>query len=108
MLFTELMANVYGNLFAALATILPNFLAETAATTSTGDGLKFLGAGVAGIGVFGAGIGQGAVGQGACMAIGRNPEMASKITSTMIIAAGIAESGAIYALVIAILLVFVA
>lgn len=58
--------------------------------------------------VLGAGIGQGAVGQGACLAIGRNPEMYGKITSTMIIASGIAESGAIYSLVIAILLIFVA
>ncbi|WP_420855366.1 ATP synthase F0 subunit C [Williamsoniiplasma lucivorax] len=82
---------------------MPNLYAEM----SVGEGLRFLGAGVAAIGILGAGIGQGVVGQGACLAIGRNPEMASKITSTMIIAAGIAESGAIYALVIAILLIFV-
>nr|WP_232017523.1 hypothetical protein [Mycoplasma mycoides] len=47
------------------------------------------------------------MGQGACLAIGRNPEMASKVTSTMIVSAGISESGAIYSLVIAILLIFV-
>jgi len=105
MLFADLMTNVYLNFFGAFATVLPNLLASGA---TTGDGLKFLGAGVAGIGTLGAGIGQGIAAQGACMAIGRNPEMASKIQSAMIIGAGIAESGAIYSLVIAILLVFVA
>ncbi|WP_373423240.1 F0F1 ATP synthase subunit C [Mesoplasma lactucae] len=83
---------------------MPNLMAETTAA----DGYKFLGAGIAGIGTFGAGIGQGVAAQGACMAIGRNPEMASKIQSVMIIGAGIAESGAVYSLVIAILLIFVA
>nr|WP_240504652.1 ATP synthase F0 subunit C [Mesoplasma chauliocola] len=97
------MANFLVGYFSVLSSVLP-LLADT----TTGDGLKLLGAGVAIVGVAGAGIGQGAVGQGACMAIGRNPEMAPKITSTMIIAAGIAESGAIYALVVAILLIFVA
>ena len=106
MLFTDLMANVWGNWICALSVILPNLLAEK--NTSTGNGLKFLGAGVAGVGIAGAGIGQGLAAQGACMAIGRNPEMASKLTSTMIIGAGIAESGAIYCLVISILLIFVA
>ncbi|WP_026389387.1 ATP synthase F0 subunit C [[Acholeplasma] multilocale] len=105
MLFTDIMANLFANYFMSFATIMPNLMAEGA---STGEGLKFLGAGISSLGMLGAGIGQGQIGQGACMAIGRNPEMASKITSTMIIAAGIAESGAIYALVIAILLVFVA
>nr|WP_027063551.1 ATP synthase F0 subunit C [Mesoplasma seiffertii] len=104
MLFTNLMVNVYANLFSSLAAVIPTLMADN----TIGEGLKYLGAGVSSIGFMGAGIGQGQVGQGACMAIGRNPEMASKITSTMIIAAGIAESGAIYALVIAILLIFVA
>ncbi|ATZ16673.1 F-type H+-transporting ATPase subunit c [Entomoplasma freundtii] len=107
MLMTELINNVYANLFSAFATILPNFLAD-ANDTSTGFGLKMIGAGLAAVGMIGAGLGQGIIGQGACMAIGRNPEVASKITSTMIIGAGIAESGAIYALVIAILIIFVA
>ncbi|WP_422398152.1 F0F1 ATP synthase subunit C [Spiroplasma endosymbiont of Diplazon laetatorius] len=71
-------------------------------------GLKLLGAGLTGIGMVGASVGQGMVGYGACIAIGRNPETAPKITSTLIITAGFCESGAIYALVIAILLIFVA
>ncbi|ATZ16829.1 F0F1 ATP synthase subunit C [Williamsoniiplasma luminosum] len=109
MLLTGIMTDVYASLFMSVMAIMPNLFAEGQATTDIGIGvgLKYLGAGVAAIGVLGAGIGQGIVGQGACLAIGRNPEMASKITSTMIIAAGIAESGAIYALVIAVLLAFV-
>jgi F-type H+-transporting ATPase subunit c len=114
-LFTELMTNVYANLFSALTVVMPTSFsarmplgADKMTVTRTGVGLKMIGAGIAGIGMFGAGLGQGLTGQGACMAIGRNPEVASKITSTMIIGAGIAESGAIYALVIAILIIFVA
>ncbi|WP_425443420.1 F0F1 ATP synthase subunit C [Spiroplasma monobiae] len=71
-------------------------------------GLKLLGAGLTGTGMIGASVGQGMVGYGACIAIGRNPETAPKITSTLIITAGFCESGAIYALVVAILLIFVA
>ncbi|PPE04886.1 F0F1 ATP synthase subunit C [Entomoplasma ellychniae] len=105
MLNSFYVTNVLTAYVSVMTQILPIILAET---VNIGDGLKYLGAGVAIVGVIGAGIGQGAIGQGACMAIGRNPEMAPKITSTMIIACGIAESGAIYALVIAILLIFVA
>ncbi|PPE06575.1 ATP synthase F0 subunit C [Mesoplasma corruscae] len=105
MLNSFYVTNVLTAYVSVMTQILPIILAET---VNIGDGLKYLGAGVAIMGVIGAGIGQGAIGQGACMAIGRNPEMAPKITSTMIIACGIAESGAIYALVIAILLIFVA
>ncbi|WP_422397874.1 F0F1 ATP synthase subunit C [Spiroplasma endosymbiont of Atherix ibis] len=89
-----------------LYTTLLMFLANTG--ESVGEGLKYLGAGITGVGMIGASIGQGLVGYGACIAIGRNPETAPKITSTLIITAGFAESGAIYALVIAILLIFVA
>lgn len=105
MLNSIYVTNFLAGYISVMSQILPILLAET---VNVGDGLKFLGAGVGIVGVAGAGIGQGFIGQGACMAIGRNPEMAPKITSTMIIACGIAESGAIYALVIAILLIFVA
>lgn len=108
MIFTELMSNVYANFLSAFSTLIPNLLASDPASTSTGFGLKIMGAGLASIGMLGAGLGQGMIGQGACMAIGRNPEVASKITSTMIIGAGITESGAIYALVISILIIFIA
>lgn len=77
-------------------------------TGSISDGLKFLGAGVATITCFGAGIGQGYAGGKAVEAVSRNPEVESKIRTMFIIGAAIAESGAIYGLVISIILIFVA
>ena len=44
----------------------------------------------------------------ACEAIGRQPESKGSVTSTMIMGCAIAETTGIYALVIAILLIFVA
>ena len=68
-----------------------------------------LGAGICmGIGAFGPGIGEGNAVSKACEAIGRQPESKSAVTSTMIMGCAIAETTGIYALVIAILLIFVA
>ncbi len=67
-----------------------------------------LGAGAAMIAGIGPGIGEGnAVGK-ACEAIGRQPECKGSVTSTMIMGCAIAETTGIYALIIAILLIFVA
>ena len=67
-----------------------------------------LGAGCAMIAGIGPGIGEGnAVGQ-ACEAIGRQPESRSAVTTTMIMGCAIDETTGLYALVIAILLIFVA
>ncbi len=73
-------------------------------------GWAYLGAGaglamLAGIGV---GIGQGLSAGRAAEAVARNPEAESKIRTTLIVGLGIAESAAIYSLIIAILLIFVA
>ncbi len=67
----------------------------------------FLGGGVAAIGCLGAGIGQGFVGGKAVEAISRNPEVENKVRTQYIISAAIAESGAIYSLVIAMICLFV-
>lgn len=65
-----------------------------------------IGAGIAMISGVGPGIGQGyATGQ-ACSAIGRQPEAQSDITRTMILGIAMAESTSIYALVIALILLF--
>ncbi|QBQ07264.1 F0F1 ATP synthase subunit C [Spiroplasma gladiatoris] len=101
-MFTEMLVNFVTNFGGAFASTIPAIL-----FADENKGLYAVGAGITGIGMVGASIGQGIVGQGACLAIGRNPEMAGKITSTLIITAGFAESGAIYALVIAILILFV-
>ncbi|AOG60018.1 F0F1 ATP synthase subunit C [Spiroplasma helicoides] len=91
----------------AWISILPAIMFESTITGDLQKGLYGVGAGLTGIGMIGASVGQGVVGHGACLAIGRNPEVAGKITSTLIITAGISESGAIYALVIAMLILFV-
>ena len=67
-----------------------------------------LGAGVAMIAGIGPGIGEGNAVAKACEAIGRQPECKSDVTSTMLMGCAIAETTGLYALVIAILLLFVA
>lgn len=70
-------------------------------------GLVAVGAGLAGIGVLGTGIGQGYATGRAADAVGRNPEAEAAIRKMLIMGLAITESAAIYALVIAILLIFV-
>ncbi|MEA4134422.1 ATP synthase F0 subunit C [Mycoplasma sp. 2045] len=92
------------------------FLEETANNTTQaaaqngGDiksGLVAIGAGLAAIGVLGTGIGQGYAAGKAAEAVGRNPEAESKIRLMLIIGVGIAETAAIYAFIIALLLMFI-
>jgi len=67
-----------------------------------------LGAGTAMIAGIGPGIGEGyAVGK-ACEAIARQPESKGSVTSTMLMGCAVAETTGLYALIIAILLIFVA
>lgn len=76
----------------------------------TGDistGLKFVGAGLAIITCFGTGIGQGYAAGKAVEAVARNPEVESKIRTMFVIGAAISESGAIYGLVVSLILIFV-
>lgn len=73
------------------------------------DMAKVLGAGLAvGLGALGPGIGIGLLGKGAMEALGRNPEARGAIMANMILAIAFAEAVAIYTLVVAILLIFVA
>lgn len=67
-----------------------------------------LGAGAAMIAGIGPGIGEGNAVAKACEAIGRQPECKGSVTSTMLMGCAIAETTGLYALVIAILLIFVA
>lgn len=69
---------------------------------------KLLAAGLSmGLGAIGPGIGIGLVALGALQAIGRNPEARGPIMTNMILGIAMAESVAIYALVVAVILVFV-
>ena len=70
--------------------------------------MKLLAAGLAiGLGAIGPGIGVGILGMGALQAIGRNPEARGTIMTNMLIGIAFAEAIAIYALVVAIILLFV-
>ncbi len=60
-----------------------------------------------GIGSIGPSLGQGFIGGKACESIGKRPESAGLITRTMVVALAFAESSAIYALLIALVLMFV-
>ncbi len=70
--------------------------------------LKFVGAGISTISCAGSGIGQGFAAGKAVEAVARNPEVESKIRTQFVIGAAIAESGAIYGLVVSLILIFVA
>ena len=73
------------------------------------EALKMLGVGLAiGLGLIGPGIGIGILGAAAMSAIGRNPEARGAILTNMILAIAFAEALGIYALIVAIVLVFVA
>ncbi len=73
------------------------------------EAIKLLAAGLAmGFGAIGPGIGVGLVGLGALQALGRNPEARGPIMTNMILAIAFAEAVAIYALVVAVVLIFVA
>ena len=67
-----------------------------------------LGAGMAMIAGIGPGIGEGNAVAKACEAIGRQPESQGAVTTTMLMGCAIAETTGLYALVIAILLIFLA
>jgi len=75
----------------------------------TAEAAKFIGLGLAvGIGVTGPAFAIGWIGKGAMEALGRNPEARGAIMTNMILSIAFAEAVAIYVLVIAILLIFVA
>ena len=67
----------------------------------------FLGAAFAmGVGAIGPSIGQGLIGTKACETMGKYPESADKVRTTMLISMTIVESSALYSFLIALLLVY--
>ena len=60
-----------------------------------------------GIGALGPGLGVGLIGSKAMEALGRNPEAEGPVRTTMILAIAFAESIAIFALVVALIIKFV-
>jgi F-type H+-transporting ATPase subunit c len=70
--------------------------------------MKMLAAALAiGLGALGPGLGIGILAYGALQAVGRNPEATNQVQTTMFIAIAFAEAIAIYALVVALILLFV-
>ena len=59
-----------------------------------------------GVGAVGAALGIGKVGSSACEAVGRNPGVQGKIMMTMLVGMAMAESIAIYALVVSLVLLY--
>ena len=75
-------------------------------SVSIGRGLIAIGAAIAvGTGIFST-IGQGYAAGKAVEAVGKNPEAANEIRAMLILGAGIAETAAIYGLLISFVLIF--
>lgn len=76
----------------------------------TDDGLvkaaACIGAGIAVFTGVGPGIGEGNAAAKACEAVGRQPESAGAVRSTMILGCALTETTGIYGLVVALLLLF--
>lgn len=71
------------------------------------EALKAIAAGIAiGLGAIGPAIGEGIIASKAMEAIGRNPEASNKITPVMFVTMAITESTGIYALVVALIILF--
>ena len=68
---------------------------------------RYIGAGLAVIGVAGAGAGIGIVVGGAVQAMSRNPDYTPTIQTNMILGIAFAEAVAIYALAVALIILFV-
>lgn len=88
---------------SALLTTLPVFAEDAAASgTSVGVGLKLIGAGLAlGLAVIGVGQGQGMAAKGAIESIGRNPQVANKVTPLFYVSMALIELGTILGFVLA-------
>jgi F-type H+-transporting ATPase subunit c len=93
----------------------PALLAAEALPTAGGESYAkvlfavgaMLAAGFAiGVGAVGAGLGIGTAASGACSAVGRNPGVQGKIMMTMLVGMAMAESIAIYALVVSLVLLY--
>ena len=73
------------------------------------EAAKLIGAGIAmGVGALGPGIGLGMLLGKAFESIARQPEVAGDIRTNMFIGIGVTEAVALYAFVVALILIFVA
>lgn len=71
------------------------------------EAARLIAAGICmGLGALGPGIGEGMIGARAMEAMGRNPEVSDNVRTNMIVAMAVCESTGIYALFVAILILF--
>ncbi|WP_456396897.1 ATP synthase F0 subunit C [Desulfurobacterium sp.] len=95
-------------LFLLIAGVLPAMAGEGGASAASVKAAAAIGAGLAiGLGAAGAGVGQGLALKGTQEGISRNPGAAAKLTTNMFIGLALIEALAIYALVVALILLFV-
>lgn len=97
----SILPDVAGHVVAAVQNAPTQQGANTSAFANLGAGIAI------GAGAIGPGIGVGLSALGAQLALARNPEVLGDARILLIIGAALAESIAIYALLIAILLLFV-
>ncbi len=96
--------------FMLLASALISFIAQVGEPGAPIDlsGLRTLGAAIAiSIGGLGPSLGIGMIAGRAMEALGRNPEAQGSIQQNMVLAMAFAEAIAIYALIVAVIIVFV-
>ena len=99
-----------GSVWMMLQSVVGQEPAEAAKGLSGADikmAAAYIGAGLAMIGVAGAGMGMGNAAGKAAESVARNPQAIGLITRVMLIGQAVAESTAIYALVVALLMLFV-
>ncbi len=102
--FTSIAVLLIASPFVFAAEAIPAGESYTKAIFAVG---AMLAAGIAiGIGAVGAGLGIGNAASGACGAVGRNPGVQGKIMMTMLVGMAMAESIAIYALVVSLVLLY--
>jgi F-type H+-transporting ATPase subunit c len=70
-------------------------------------GMRYLGAGLAMVSTIGAGLGVGLAAMGGVQAMGRNPDAGGMLQTSMILGIVFAEAIAIYALAVALIILFV-
>lgn len=94
------------SIFALVIAMLLLFMDVSAPSLLKASAL--LGAGISmGFGAMGSGVGSGFPGGQACKGISRQPEMTGRLTTNMLIGSAVCQTPAIFALVVALILMFI-
>lgn len=94
------------SIFALVITILLLFVIPP--SPGLLDAAAYLGAGLCmGFGAIGSGIGAGNPGGEACFGLSRQPEAGSQLTTNMLIGSAVCQTPAIFAMVVALMLIFI-